>query len=128
ILANQIDFISNTLGLNYQFRAIENNYSFTTFIKDVRKYFSSSNINGFHDITNKAVSLEYSALGTLEINDYAITDKTDGLRHLLWQGPKPEYSVLINSGNETTPLILKLKERGIFYPNTLIDGELVNSD
>lgn len=128
IIATQIDFISNTLNLNYHFKIIENNYSFDMFIKDVRKYYKSFSINGFHDITNKAISLEYSLLGTLEINDYAITDKTDGLRHLLWQSSKSEYSILINSGNESTPLVLKLKEKGIFYPNTLIDGELVNSD
>jgi len=74
------------------------------------------------DLISDVVSLQMNDIGILETQEYSVTDKADGIRHLLFVRENKSV-VLINSSNEVKKINMKVKEDVI---NSLVDGELIN--
>ena len=70
------------------------------------------------DLTVQPKTLLLRNLGTLQVVDYAVTEKADGVRNLLYISR--EGSFLINSANEVS----KIKFRG--PKGSLVDGECID--
>lgn len=91
-----------------------------TFIKN------SVNLDFNRNLVSKVLTLKRSNLGEIETKRYAVTEKADGLRMLLFQGNENVY--LINSNNEIRDI---LTEKGFKLKcktdnSSLIDGEFVD--
>lgn len=71
------------------------------------------------DLINKPITLQLSDLGKLEVNRFSVTEKADGVRHLMYCDVNGNIW-LINSLNEVKSFKNKTK-----MTNWLIDGELV---
>ena len=110
--------IQYSLSKNTLYQEIYNLFSNKNYSLKTR---SPSSIDFNRDLISKPLTLQLSNLGTLEVNNYAVTEKADGERHLLFIDEKSK-SWLINSRNEVVsiPLFLSGKPK-----NWLIDGEYI---
>lgn len=78
-------------------------------------------VKQFNDFINKPVTMQLKDIQKFETEEYAVTEKADGLRTLLFID-EDSHSFLINNIS-INPIKLKTKLK-----NIIIDGEFINND